>query len=148
MKFYHQRGANLNDCDKNVEFVFGENKKYHQIGNAFLQYEITVQKDEDNQGDWLPDENDATRLTNIAFAYCFKEARLSSTWSSDIEHNKYVGSVSTITRALRNKDGDLLQHIAKSDETAAQIDKTSLKHLLVNNQNKAANKSKIRGYCH
>ena len=33
LKVYHQQRANLNNPDQNVEFIFGENIIYHQIGN-------------------------------------------------------------------------------------------------------------------
>ena len=35
-KVYHQQGANLNDPNQIVEFIFGENNHYHQIGNSYL----------------------------------------------------------------------------------------------------------------
>ena len=47
------------------------------------------------------------RLTINGFAYVFQEARL-STSTSDLEHNKYVGQISTIMRVLSSRDGDLL----------------------------------------
>ena len=42
LKVYHQQGANLNDSDQNVAFIFGENKTYHRNGNAYLEFDITV----------------------------------------------------------------------------------------------------------
>ena len=33
-KVYHQQGAILNDSHQNVDFIFGENNNYHEIGNA------------------------------------------------------------------------------------------------------------------
>ena len=53
---------------------------------------------------------DAIRLVNDAFAYCFKEAHLSTTGGSDIYHIKYCGKISTLIRALTSKDWDLLSH--------------------------------------
>ena len=44
LKIYHQQAANLNDFDQIIEFVFGENNNYHQIGNTHLQYEIVFKK--------------------------------------------------------------------------------------------------------
>ena len=44
-KLYHQQAANLNDSDQNIEFIFGENNYYHQVGNAYLQYEMTMEKE-------------------------------------------------------------------------------------------------------
>ena len=41
---YHQQGGNLNNPDQNIEFIFGKNNNYHQIANAYLQYDITVRK--------------------------------------------------------------------------------------------------------
>ena len=44
LKVYHQQGAQLNQSDQNIEFIFGENSNYHQIGNAYLEFDITVRK--------------------------------------------------------------------------------------------------------
>ena len=41
---YHQQVASLNDPDQNMEFICGENSNYPQIGNAYVQYDITVRK--------------------------------------------------------------------------------------------------------
>ena len=34
LKKYHQQGAQLNYSDQNIEFIFGNNNNYHQIGNS------------------------------------------------------------------------------------------------------------------
>ena len=47
-------------------------------------------------------------------------------------------------RALTSKDGDL-SHFVKIDESKNQIKSTSLKHLLINNHDVAANKGNIKG---
>ena len=68
-KIYHHQGAQLNQSNQNIEFIFGENNNYHQIGNGYLEFNITVRK------------NDTTnfhvehpiRLVNNGFAFCFKE---------------------------------------------------------------------------
>ena len=66
---------------------FGENKNYHQIGNGYLEFDITVRKkDTTNFHD-----DDPIRLVNNAFAFCFEEARLNTTIGSDFEHNKLCG---------------------------------------------------------
>ena len=44
---YHEQGAILNDPDQNVAIIFGENINYHQTGNAYLEFDITVPR-EDN----------------------------------------------------------------------------------------------------
>ena len=63
-KIYHQHRANLKESDQNVEFIWGENNNYHQNGNAYLQYDITVRRN-DNAN--FADANDI-RLVNNAFA--------------------------------------------------------------------------------
>ena len=139
LKISHQQTANLNDFDQNFEFIFGENNIYYQITNAYLQYEMTIEKDVAVTANRVLVDGDVFKLVNNAFAYCFKEARLSTTGSSDIEHNKYVGQVSTTMRALSSKDGDLLSHFDKIDESEDEINGTSLHHHLINNHGLADN---------
>ena len=103
-KTYHRQGDQLNQSDQNIEFIFGENNNYHQIGNAYLEFNITVRKNDSTNFHY----DDPIRLVNNAFAFCFKEARLSTTIGGDIEINKFCGPVSTIMRLISNKDGDLL----------------------------------------
>ena len=43
-KVYHRQGDQLNQSDQIFEFFFGEKNIYHQIGNAFLEFIILVQK--------------------------------------------------------------------------------------------------------
>ena len=33
-KIYHRQGDQFNQSDQNIEFIFGENNNYHQIGKA------------------------------------------------------------------------------------------------------------------
>ena len=141
MKIYHQQGAQLNQSDHNIDFIFGENNNYHQVGYSYLEFDITVRREDDANFT----DNSATRLTNDAFAYRFKEVRLSITSGSDIEHNKYVGQVSTIMRVLTSKDGDLLSQFDNLNEGNGDEDfnSTSLKKMLINNHD-LANKGKIK----
>ena len=44
-KIYHKQGEQLNQSDLNTEF-FGENNDYHQIGNGYLDFDITVRKND------------------------------------------------------------------------------------------------------
>ena len=127
LKTYHQQGAILSDPDQNVEFIFGENTNYHQIGNAYLEFDITVR---DTAGGFTNAIN--IRLIKNALAYCFKEARLSTTGGSDLEHTKYVGQVSTIMRLLTSKDSDLSSCFDKSGESTLDDNKV-LKRILINN---------------
>ena len=46
------------------------------------------------------------RLVNNHFV--LKNNSLSTTISSDIEHNKFCGQLSTIMKVISNKDGNLL----------------------------------------
>ena len=73
-KIYQRQGDQLNQSDQNIEFVFGENNNYHQIGNAYLEFKITVRKNDTTNFH----DNDHIRLVKNGFAYCFKKARLST----------------------------------------------------------------------
>ena len=125
LKIYHQQGAQLNQSDQNVEFIFGEINNYHQVGKSYLEFDITVRKEDNANFTNIS----RIRLTNNAFAYCFKEAWLGVTSVSDLEHNKYVGQVSTTMRVLFSKDGDLLSQFDNINEgiSDADFDSTSLK---------------------
>ena len=151
-KIYHRQGDQLNQSDQNIEFIFGENNNYHQIGNAYLEFNITVRKhDTTNFHD-----DDPVRLVNNGFAFCFKEARLSTSLGSDIEINKFCGQVSTIMRAISNKDGDLVSQFDNINENdipvlnrladlPVQIRDTPHQKMIINNHTDA-NKGKIKGY--
>ena len=86
-KICHQQGAQLNHCDQKVEFIFGENNYYHQMANGFLEFDITVRIKVITNFHF----DDAIRLVNNGYAFCFKEARLSTTFGSDIENSKVCG---------------------------------------------------------
>ena len=141
MKVYHQQGAQLNDPDQNIKFIFGENNNYHQIGNAYLEYDITVQNPVA-----VFDKNSRIRLTNNGLAYVFQEAVLATTSGSNLEHNKYVGQISTIMRVLTSKDGDLLSQFDNINEgnTNDDFDSTSLKRMLIDNHENDADRGKIK----
>ena len=116
-KNYHRQGYQLNQSDQNIEFIFGKNSTYHQIGNAYLEYNITVRKDDGTNFH----NDDPIRLVNIAFAFCFKEARLSNSLGSYIEINIFCGQISTIMRAISNKDGDLLSQFDNINENDTPV---------------------------
>ena len=103
---------------------------------------MKIEKDFAIAADRVPIDGDVNRFAKIAFAYCSEEARLISTGSSDIEQNKNCRQVSTIMRALLSKDGDLLSHFDKNDESQAENNNISLKQHLPNNHNVAAKKLK------
>ena len=112
-KNYHQQAASLNDSDQNIEFIFGENINYYQIGIAYLHYELTEEKVVAVATSRAVENGDCIKLLNNAFAYRFKESGLRTTGGSDIEHNKKCRQISTIMGALTNKDGDLLTDFYK-----------------------------------
>ena len=82
--------------------MFGENNNYHQIGNAYLEFDITVRNPAANFTD-----ASVIRLVNIAFAYCFNQTTFSTTGGIDVEDIRYVGQVSSIMRLITSKDSDL-----------------------------------------
>ena len=144
-KVYHQQGANLNDSNQNVEFIFGENNNYHKIGNAYLEFDITIRKvvEIPNNPNFI--DADQIRLINNAFAYCFTQATLGTTGGGDLEDIKYVGQVSTIMRLLTSKDGDLSSYFDKNGEAVIDDD-NPLKQILINNHAVEANKGRIKGH--
>ena len=91
---------------------------------------------------------DTIRLVKNAFAYCFKEAKLSTTGSGDTEHNKYVGQVSTTVRILASKDGNVISHFDKIVEVQSEFKNTSLNHMLINNHDIALNKENYKDNYH
>ena len=111
-KIYHQQGAQLNQSDQNIEFLFGENNNCYQIGNGYLEFNITVRKNDTTNFHI----EDPIRLVINGYAFCFKEARLSTNIGSDIEHNKFCGQISTIRKVISNKDDDLLSQFGKINE--------------------------------
>ena len=138
-KVYHQQGANLSDSNQNAEFIFGENNNYHQIGHGYLEYDITVRNTAGNFTN-----ASVIGLVNNAFAYCFREATLTTTGGMEIEHKKYVGPVSTLMRLLTSKDGDLSSYFDKNGESVLDID-NPLKQTLINNYAVEVNKGRVKG---
>ena len=67
LKIYLQQGAQLNDPNHKIDFIFGEIINYHQIGKGFLEFEKTVRNPAGNFID-----ASCIGLINNAFAYCFK----------------------------------------------------------------------------
>ena len=124
-KIHHQQGANSNDSDRIFEFIFGENNIYHQKGNSYLEFDITVSREDNaNFTNIVP-----IKMTNNPFAFWFKEGRLFTMSGGDLEHNKYFGQISTIMKAITSKDGDLLSQLDNNNEGNgnADFDSTSLK---------------------
>ena len=151
-KIYHRQGDQLNQSDQDIEFIFGENNKHHQISNGYLEFNFTVRKNDTTNFH----NDDHIRLVNYGFAHCFKEARLSTSIGADLEINNFCGQISTIMRAISNKDGDLLSQFDKINENdipvlerltdlPPQIRSTLHQKMLINNHTDA-NKGKLKGY--
>ena len=85
-KTHLQQGAQLNQSDQNIEIIFGENNNYHQIGKGFLEFDITVRRNDTTNFH----NGDPMRLVNDGFAFCFTVFRLCTTIGGVIEHNKLV----------------------------------------------------------
>ena len=102
----------MKQSDQYFEFILGETIIYHQIGNAYLEFDITVRKNDTTN---FHREN-PSRLVNNAFAFCFKKARLSATISSDIENDKFCEQVSTIMKKISNKNDDMLSQFDNINE--------------------------------
>ena len=151
-KIYHQQGAQLNQSDQNIELIFGENNKYHQIGNGCLEFNITVRKSDTTNFHI----EDPIRLVNNGYAFCFKESRLSTNIGSDIEHNIFCCQISTLMKVLSNKDDNLLSQfgsfiendiplLERLADSPAQIRSTPHQKMLKDNH-LDANKGKIKSY--
>ena len=151
-KIYLQQGAQLNQSDQNIEYFFGENNNCHQKGNGFLEFNISVRKNDTTKFH----VEDPIRLVNDGYAFCFKEARSSTTIVSDIEHNIFCGQVSTIMKVISNKGDDLLSQfgniieidiplLERLADLPPQIRSTPHQKMLIDNRTDA-NKCKIKGY--
>ena len=117
-----------------------------------MEFDITVRKNDTTKFHY----DDAIRLVKNAFAFCFNEARLSTTIGSDIEYNKVCGHVSTIMKVISNRDGVLLSqfdNINKNDipileriaNLPPQTRDTPQQKMLKNNHTECY-KGKIKGY--
>ena len=151
-KIYHQQGAQLNQSDQSIEFIFVEKNKYHQIGNGYLEFNITVRKNDTTNYH----VEDPIRSVKKGYAFCFKEARLSNNIESDIEHNKFCGQVCTIIKVISNKDDDLLSQfgninendiplLERSADLLPQIRSTPHQKMLIENHTDP-NKGKTKEY--
>ena len=74
-----------------------------------------------------------------------KKFFLSTTGGSDLEHNEYVGEVSTLMRLLTTKGSDLSSNFDKNGEKALN-DNDILKHILFNKHTETTNQGKIKGH--
>ena len=112
-EIYHQRGVNLNDSGKKIEFCFRENSNSYQIGILYPKFELKLRKSNSHFDDEI---TDMIILVNNASAHLFKEATIATTSDSKFEVNKSVSTCSTIMIVLTNKGGDLSSYFDKVTE--------------------------------
>ena len=141
IKIYHQSGANVDAENSQIKFYFGENHNFIQVSSGYLELDLRVRLDNDND---FADGN-LIRLVNNAFAYTIHDARISTSTGVEIEQNKYVGPISTLMRLVTQKDGDLTTFFDIINEKEDGILDSSLKKILIINHSDD-NKGLIRGY--
>ena len=141
IKLYHQSEANVDAENSQSKFYFGENHIFLQVGDDYLEFDIRIRLDNDNNFV----DGKVIRLVNTAFAYTIHDARISTSAGVAIEHNKSVGHISTIMRLVTQQDGDLSTCFDKIDEGENEIDKSSLKKIIIINHTDA-NKGVIKGH--
>ena len=141
IKIYHQSGANVDAENSHIKFYFGENQNFSQVGNGYLEFDLRVRLDNDNN---FADGN-LIRLFKNAFAYTIQDARLSTSSGVEIEQNKYVEPISTIMRLVAQQDGDISTYFDTIDEKEDGINNSSLKKILINNHSDK-NKGLIRDH--
>ena len=112
------------------------------MGNSYLEFNKTIRRDDDVN----IDDNSVIRLVNIAIAFCFLKNSLSKTSRGDLEHNNFVGQISTKIKNKASKDEYLLSHFdnINEGEIADSTRNTSSKNMPINNH-EAGNKGKIKG---
>ena len=114
---HHQQGVQLNQSNQNIENFFAEYNNYHQICKYYLEFDITIRKNQDKNFQY----DDPVRLENKAFPLCFIEALLSTTLGSELEHNKFCGQRSTIMKLISNEDGEILSQFDNINEKDVPI---------------------------
>ena len=150
LKIYHQQGAQWNQSDQNVEFIFGENNNYHQIGKGYLEFDITVRKNDGTNFHY----DDPIRLVNNGFAF-FSKKLVDLLLVVILNIINFAGNY-LLLRVISNKDGDLssqFDNINENDipilerlaDLPPQIKSTPHQKMLINNHSDA-NKGIVKGY--
>ena len=111
--------------------------------NGFLEFDIKIRKDNNDNFSVTAPGQDINGLVNNAFAYKVHDARISTSSGVENERNKIVGPISTKMRLVTKKDGDLSTYFDITDESEDGIDRSSSKQILINNHT-ADNRGIIR----
>ena len=148
MKFYDQQVAQHNNQNRGIDFFFfGENNKCQQIGNVYLEFDVTLTGNGGNSHVTVDGNVDEPiRLVKIAFAYVFRRATPFTTGDEEGAQSREVGHISTIMRLLTNEHGDLLSYFDKSGETQNGIKSSPINLKNVQNHEKVDRSEKIK--CH
>ena len=85
IKVYHQSGANVDAENSQSKFYFGENHKFIEVGNGYLEFDIRVRRADGNLFTIVAPGKDVIRLVNNAFAYIIHDARISTLAGVEIE---------------------------------------------------------------
>ena len=93
---------------------------------------------------------------NNGFAFCFKAARLSTTFGNDFEGNKFCGQIATVMKVITNIYGDLFSQFDNNNENDITIleriaglpphIRSSPQQKMLINKHTDVNKGKIKGY--
>ena len=98
VNIYHQSVADANNENSNNKFCFGENHKFIQVGNGYLEFDIKIRKANNDNFSITAPGHDVIRIFSNAFDYTLHYARVTTSSGAEIEQNKYVRPISTIMR--------------------------------------------------
>ena len=85
INFYHQSVADVNKENSNIKFYFGESHNFIQVGNGYLESDVKIGNDNNDNFSITAPGHDIIRLVNNAFAYTLHDARLSTSAGVEIE---------------------------------------------------------------
>ena len=142
LEIYHQQGAQLNDQLQKIEFISGENNNNHQVGNSYLEFNISVRHPTAGFNN-----NAELRFVNIGVAFCFDQVTISTTGGMEIQRVNFLGQVSTIMTSSTSKDSDHLSYFNNINDTDenASMNNNSLIARLNNNHGEIVNRGRING---
>ena len=67
IKIYHQSETNVDNEKSNIKFCFGENHHFRQVGIGYLEFDIKIRKDNNDNFSIAAPGNDIIRLVNNTF---------------------------------------------------------------------------------
>ena len=146
MQIYQQQGVQLYDANQRIDIFIEENNNYYEIGNGYLDFDITLRK---NNGSFnnIVDGNvdEPTRMNKIAFFYAFSIATLPTT-GEEKQQKKYVCHESTIMRVSASNDGEVLSFFDKTNETQNTSESSSIYQILIDNFGEVADRGEFESH--